>query len=179
MKWLFIEKYHKWYCGDQTGTFTKTCAKTMHLTNPWSWPTWIEKINKKDENNPSSMHNVCVCVRVWCVCVCACVCVRVCVCARARVCVCARTRACVSVSQWKESAGWTASTTSDTCNTSSSSKHVAKKNTARTKSSVSCWSLPTLQNIKKRSVCVCVSHWKESARRMASTTSDTVDTLSK
>ena len=155
----------------------------MHLTNPWSWPTWIEKkINKKDENNPSSMHNVCVCV---CVCVRARACVCVCVCARTRVCVCvcvcARARVCVSVSQWKESAGWTASTTSDTCNTSSSSKHVAKKNTARIKSSVSSVVHCQRYRIKIREVCVCacVSHWKESARRMASTTSDTGDTSSK
>ena len=92
------------------------------------------------------MHNVCVCVCV-------------CVCARARayvcVCVCARARVCVSVSQWKESAGWTASTTSDTCNTSSSSKHVAKKNTARTKSSVLSVDHCQRYRIKKREVCVC------------------------
>ena len=144
----------------------------MHLTNPWSWPTWIEKIKikKTKTTHPACTMCVCVCARAR-VRVCACVCVCVCVCARARVCVC--------VSQWKESAGWTASTTSDTCNTSSSSKHVAKKNTARTKSSVSSVDHCQRYRIKKKEKCVCVSHWKESARRMASTTSDTGDTSSK
>ena len=55
--------------------FTKTWAKTTHLTNPWSWPTWIKK--KKSINKTKTTHPACTCV---------CACARVCSRTRARVC---------------------------------------------------------------------------------------------